>query len=216
MLLSNIAPLLNISAIWSLMIVCPSASVLRLRPSCASTRNDLEWPAGLSISRNPEMSCRQTDTHVGSLDKRGKGLDLELFHFEPGELLVPIQAAAQALEAFYTGIAINAQGPWSDNTPRIWIRMTSGTLGLLMTATEGSTIPWEFVTWFALQMLRYTQRGYTGVYSANYVNPALGNAIWVSLYQCTIAPLDTGAPAKVTSCLNPNAKAWFPTKRTLK
>lgn len=218
MLLSKIAPLLNISTIWSLMVACTSASILHLKPSCASTRNDLERSTRSSISNNSEMFFRKSVTQNGSLDKRGKDLDLALSYFEPAGLLLPIQAAAEALEAFYTSIAISAHRPWSNNVPRIWIRMTSGTIGLLMTATEGSTIPWDFVTWFALQMLRHTERGYTGMYTANYVNPTLGNAIWVSLYQCTIGPLTDpggiGAPAKVVSCLNANAPAWFPTKRT--
>ena len=155
---------------------------------------------------------------VSSLDKRGHGRDLNLVYFEPKGLLIPIQAAAEVLEAFYTSIAINAHGPWANNTPRIWIRMTSGTIALLMTATEGSTIPWDFVTWFALQMLRYTERGYTGMYTANYVHPTAGNAIWVSLYQCVIGPLTdpaaVNAPAKVVSCLNANAQAWFPMRET--
>ena len=94
--------------------------------------------------------------------------------------------------------------------------MTTGAIGLLMTATEGSTIPWDFVTWFALQMLGYTERGYTGMYTAYYVNPTVGNAIWVSLYQCAIGPLTdsaaVGAPAKVASCLNAKAQAWYPTR----
>lgn len=193
------------------MVACLSAS-------SASTRSSHEKSARSSISKNPEKFLRTPLMQIGSLDKRGHDRDLELVYFEPGELLIPIQAAAEVLEAFYTGIAINANGPWANNAPRIWIRMTAGTIGLLMTATEGSTIPWDFVTLFALQMLGYTKRGYTGMYTANYVHPTAGNAIWVSLYQCAMGPLTdpaaANAPAKVASCLSANAQPWFPTRGT--
>ena len=182
--------------------------------ACLSARSSHEVSARSSISKNPEKFLRTSLMEVGSLDKRGHGRDLDLVYFEPKDLLIPIQAAAEVLEAFYTGIVINAHGPWANNAPRTWIRMTTGTIGLLMTATEGSYIPWDFVTLFALQMLGYTKRGYTGMYTANYVHPTAGNAIWVSLYQCAIGPLTdpaaVGAPAKVASCLSANAQPWFP------
>lgn len=216
MLLFKTAPLLSISVIWWFMVACPSASLLQLRPSGVATRSDHEKSTRPSISNDPERFLRTSNTQIRSLDKRAEDLDLALASFEPGEILLPIQAAAEVLEAFYTGIAINAHGPWANNAPRIWIRMTTGAIGLLMTATEGSTIPWDFVTWFATQMLRYTERGYTGTYTANYVNPTVGSAIWVSLYQCAIGPLTdpaaVGAPAKVASCLNAKAQAWYPTR----
>ena len=167
-----------------------------------------------SIRNDHEQFLRQSNRQEVPLRKRGKDLDLDLVLFEPEALLLPIGAAAEVLEAFYTGIAIKSHGEWAKNTPRIWIRITLGTISLLMTATKGSTIPWDFVTWFALDMLRLTERGYTGMYTANFMNPTVGNAIWVSLYQCTIGPLvdpaAIGAPAKVASCLNPRAQSWFP------
>ena len=129
---------------------------------------------------------------------------------------MPIEAAAEVLEAFYLDIALNAHTSWAKIPPRIWIRITLGTVRLLMTATEGTTIPWDFVTSFALQMLKYTELGYTGMYTAMYVNPAVGNAIWVSLYYCAIGPLTdpaaVGAPPKISSCLNPEAPSWFPSR----
>lgn len=204
----------TISVIWSFVVVCAVTSLLRPTPGGASTRNDHEESTGSMISNDLERVLRASVSQFGSLDKRDQDLGLALVSFEPGEFLVPLQVAAEVLETFYTDIAINAQGPWSNNAPRIWIRMTTGTIGLLMTATEGTTIPWEFVTWFALQMLRRTERGYTGMYTANFVNPTVGNAIWVSLYQCAIGPLTdpaiVGAPAKVVSCLNAKAQPWFP------
>ena len=139
-----------------------------------------------------------------------------MISFEPGELLLPLRVAAEVLETFYTEIAINAHGPWAMNTQRIWIRITFGTLKLLMTATDGAPIPWEFVTGFGLDMLRLTERGYTGMYTAGFANPSTGNAVWVSLYQCAMGPLTdsaaVGAPARSASCLNPHAQAWFPSR----
>ncbi len=196
------ASVLIISVIWSLMVTSPAASFPHAEPNQASTRVDHERILQASISQ------------VGFLDKRGKGLDLSLVSFEPGELLLPVQAAAEVLEAFYLGIAINSNGPWAKNAPRIWIRITFGAIRLLMTATEGTTIPWDFVTWFAQDMLKLTERGYTGMYTANFVNPTVGNAIWVSLYYCAIGPLTDPAairaPGNVAACLNPEAQAWFP------
>ncbi|KAL9130684.1 MAG: hypothetical protein Q9175_006962 [Cornicularia normoerica] len=211
------ASVLTVSIVWSSMVVCLGASLLHPRPCGASTQSGHEKSTRSSISNDLERSLRAPVSRGGSIDKRGNDLNLALASFEPGELLVPIQVAAEVLQAFYTGIANSAHGPWANNTPRIWIRMTTGTIGLLMTATEGTTIPWDFVTWFALQMLRYTERGYTGLYNAQFVNPTVGNAIWVSLYQCAIGPLadptGIGAPGKVASCLNANAQAWFPTRK---
>lgn len=218
MLLLKTASLLTVLVLWSLMVACPSASLFRLEPSGASTWSDHERLTTSSVGNDPENLLRTSISPISSLNKRGKDLNLALVSFEPGGLILPVQAAAEALEAFYTRIAINAHGPWADNAPRIWVRMTIGTISLLMTATEGTTIPWDFVAWFAIQMLRFTERGYTGTYTANYVNPIVGNAIWVSLYQCAIGPLTDpagiGAPAKVASCLNANAQAWFPTRGT--
>ena len=70
-----------------------------------------------------------------------------------------------------------------------------------MTATEGTIIPWEFVASFAMEMLKLTKLGYTGLYTANFVHPTMGNAIWVSLYHCVIGQLTntsaiTGTPVK--------------------
>lgn len=213
------ASVLTISVIWSIMVALPAASLLRLEPSGASTQSEHEKSTRSSISNDLEKVLRASASKFGSLDKRGKDQGLALIYFEPGEILMPIQVAADVLEAFYTGVAINAHGPWASNAPRIWVRMTAGTIVLLMTATEGTTIPWDFVSWFALQMLRLVERGYTGMYNANFVNPTVGNAIWVSLYQCATGPLLTDpagafAPAKVSSCLNANAQAWFPTRGT--
>lgn len=212
------ASVLTVSAIWSCMVVCPAAGLFHSRPNGASTQSDHGKSTRSLIKNDLEKVLRASVSQIGSLDERGKDLGLALVSFEPGALLVPIQAAAEVLEAFYIDIAVNAHGPWANNAPRIWIRMTTGTIGLLMTAAEGTTIPWDFVTWFALQMLRYTERGYTGLYTANFVNPIVGNAIWVTLYQCAIGPLTdsagVGASAKVASCLNAKAQAWLPTKGT--
>lgn len=214
MLLLKIVQLLTISVNWSFMVAYAFASVLRLEASSASIGSDDKVSTGASTRIHPEQFLRTPLSQAGSLDKRGKDLDLTLASFQNEGFIVPVQAAAIALEAFYTSIAIGAQGPWASTRPRIWIRITTGTFVLLMTATEGSTIPWDFVSWFALQMLRYTERGYTGMYTANYINPTLGNAVWVSLYRCTIGsftdPAAVGGPVKVASCLNAEAQPWFP------
>lgn len=213
-MLLKIAPLLTVSVIWSFMIAYSSASLPHLEASGAPTWSDHREFTRASISNHPEQFVRTPPSQVGQLGKRGNDLSLILVSWEPQGFIVPVLGAANALEAFYTGVASNANGPWTNNTPRIWIKMSTGTIVLLMTATEGSTIPWDFVTWFALQMLGYTERGYTGTYTANYANPTMGNAIWVTLYHCAIRPLTDpaaiGAPAEVASCLNPKAQAWFP------
>ena len=214
----KIASGLNMAVFWSFMVACPTASVLRPNFSGALSRSDYENATRSSISNDCEPVLRRSGSHFGSLDKRNKGQDLKLVSFEPGHLLMPILEAAKRLEEFYSGIFIKSQGEWADNTPRIWIRIIFGSIGLVMTATEGTTIPWEFVTWFALEMVKLTERGYTGTYTANFVHPTRGNAIWVSLYECVIGPLTdmaaVTAPAKVVSCLNPQAQAWFPWRGT--
>lgn len=205
---------LAISVHWWFDVACVAASILFSESFGASTQNNHKKSARSPISNDHEHSFRISDSQVGLLEKRGNGPDLSLVYFEPGELLIPVQAAAEILETFYTSIAINSNGPWAGNTPRIWIRITFGAIRLIMTATEGTTIPWDFVTSFALEMLRLTERGYTGTYTANFVDPTVGNAIWVSLYRCVIGPLTDpaaiGAPAEVASCLNPWAQAWVP------
>ena len=212
------ASALTISVYWSFIVAYVAASILYSESFGVSTQNNHEKSARSPTSYNHEHFPRISDSQVGSLEKRGNGLDLSLVYFEPGELLIPIQAAAEILEIFYTSIAIKSNGPWAENTPRIWIKVTFGAITLLMTAAEGTTIPWDFVTSFALDMLRLTERGYTGTYTANFVDPTVGKAIWVSLYRCVIEPLTDpaaiGAPAEVASCLNPHAQSWFPMRGT--
>ena len=204
----------TISVAWSFMVMYLVASLLHPRLNGTSTQIDHEKSSTLSVSDDQKKFPKTTVSQVGPLNKRGKDLGL-LVYFEPGGYLMPLQAAAENLVAFYTNIAINALGPWAKNAPRTWIKISWGTLGLLFTATEGTTIPWGFVRTFALEMLGLTKRGYTGMYTQNYISPTMGNAIWVSLYQCAIGrltdPAAVGAPAK---CLNPEAQAWFPTRGT--
>lgn len=203
---------------WSFMVACPATSLLHPKLSRTSTRRYHEKSIRPSIGDDYEKLLPTSMRQVDSLNKRGKDLDLALASFEPGGVLIPLQAAAEVLEAFYSSIATNSQGSWAKNNPRIWIKITWGTIGLLFTATEGTTVPWDFVTWFALEMLRHTERGYTGMYTQSFINPTVGNAVLVSLYHCAIGPLidpaAVGAQAKLASCLNPEAQAWFPTRRT--
>lgn len=218
MLLFKTTSLLTVSALSSFMITCPAANIPHSYPSSPSTQSDHQKLTMPSISNAYEPFIRTSNSQFGSYHKRDNSLGLSLFSFEPGELLVPVQAAAEYLEAFYTAIAINAHRDWAKNTPRIWLRITLGTLRLVMTATEGTTIPWDFVTWFALEMLKLTERGYTGMYTASFVHPTVGNAIWVSLCQCVTGPVTdpaaVAARARVASCLNADAQAWLPMRGT--
>lgn len=201
MLFFKTTSLLTISALCLLMVTCTAANIPHSNPSSASTQSDHQKLTRSSISNAYEPFLRTSSSQFGSYYKRDDSLGLSIHSFEPGELLIPVQLAVEVLEEFYTSIAVNARGDWARNTPRIWLRMTLGTLRLVMTATEGNTIPWEFVTWFALEMLRLTRRGYTGMYTASFVHPTLGNAIWVSLCQCAIGPVvdaaAVAAPARV-------------------
>ena len=214
---SKTAPLPTISVFLSLMVACLVTSVYHTELNGASNRIDYETSATSSISNDHKQSVRTSIRQFGSLDKRARGQRLTLMSFEPGELLIPLQTAAEVLQAFYTNIMIGSIGEWSRMTPRIWIKITLGTLQLLMTASEGTTVQWDFVASFALEMLRLTERGYTGMYAALFVDPTVGNHVGVSLYQCAVNPptdpAAARAPAKVTSCLNPQAQAWFPKEK---
>ena len=58
------------------------------------------------------------------------------------------------------------------------------------------------------EMLKLTEIGYTSLFTANFVHPTMGNAIWITLYHCVIGPLTDvsavmGAPAKVAFSVNP-------------
>ena len=217
MLVPKTASVLSISVVWSFVVVYLAASLFLPKTYGALAQSGHQKLTGTPINVGLETASRTPANQQGSISKRvndfgPNAFGLELYAFEPEDLLLPIEAAAKVLSSFYSSIALNAVGSWASNTPRVWIRMTAGTLVLLMTSEEGNTVPWDFVAWFALQMLRYTDRGYTGLYTAHFSNPSKGIGIWVSLYRCAIGPLITGngAPATVASCLNPNAQSWFP------
>ena len=222
MLVLKTASVLSISVLWSFVVPYLDASFFLPKPYGASAQSGHRKLAGTPINIGLETASRTPANQPGSISKRmndfgPNAFGLDLYAFEPQDLLLPIEAAAKVLNGFYSTVAINALGSWASNTQRVWIKMTAGTLVLLMTAAEGNTIPWDFVAWFALQMLRYTERGYTGMYTAHFSNPKKGIGIWVSLYQCAIGPLrditGIGAPASVAPCLNPNAQSWFPKSR---
>lgn len=210
------ASVLTISVIFSYLVACPAASLLHPGSNRASSRIEYEKSTRQLTGNEQEHFLPKPISQVSGFNKRVDALDFALTLFEPGELLIPPQVVAEVLESFYSALAANSRGPWADIAERTWIRITHGALGLLMTATEGTTIPWDFVARFALDMLRHTERGYTGTYTANFVDPTLGSAIWVSFYYCALGPLTdpaaVGALAEVASCLNPKAQAWFPAK----
>ena len=223
MLVLKTTSVLSISVVWSFVVTYLDASLFSPKPYGTLAQSGHRKLTGSPINIGLETASRTPANQPGSISKRvndfgPNAFGLDLYAFEPQDLLLPIEAAAKVLSAFYSSVALNALGSWASNTPRIWIKMTAGTLVLLMTAAEGNTIPWDFVAWFALQMLRYTERGYTGLYTAHFSNPMKGIGIWVSLYQCTVRPLadinGVGAPENVASCLNPNAQSWFPKDRS--
>ena len=173
-------------------------------------RND---PAEEVVSSS-QNSSRVSALHgLGSLRKR---MDLDILHFDHVTSLQPLQQTAELLVRFYFGVAANADGLWADNKERVWVRMLLGELQLLMTATKGHTIPWSFVSWFAVQMLEFTERGYVGTYDAFYVTPNGNGGIWVSLTLRLVGPLvsanpaDWGGSSAGGAALNPQAQAWFP------
>ena len=222
MLVLKTASVLSISVFWSFVVAYLDASLFLPKAYGASAQSGHRKITGTSINTGLETAPRTPANQRGSISKRVNDFGvndfgLELVVFEPKDLLLPIQEAAKVLNVFYSHVAFSALGSWAENTPRTWIKISAGTLVLLMTAAEGNTIPWKFVAWFALQMLRYTERGYTGMYTANFFNPTRGIGIWVSLYRCTVVPLTDatgiGAPANVASRLNPNAQCWFPIGR---
>ena len=222
MLVLKTASVLSISVVWSFVMAYLDASLVLPKPygilAQSGHRKITGTPINVSLETASQIQANQRVSISRRVNDFGpNAFGLELYAFEPEDLLLPIEAAAKVLNAFYSSVALNALGSWASNTPRVWIKMTAGTLVLLMTSAQGNTIPWDFVAWFALQMLRYTECGYTGLYTAHFSNPTKGIGIWVSLYQCTLGPLTAptgiGAPAKVASCLNPNAQSWFPKGR---
>ena len=218
--LSKIASVLIITIICLFMIACPAASLLRLSFSGTPSRSDYEKPGKTRISNDYKPFLQTSTSPFSSLDKRDGARDFTLVFFEFGNLFMLIQEAAEIFERFYTGIAHHSIGEWASFTPRIWIRITIGTLRLVMSATEGTTIPWNFVAYFAVEMLKLTERGYTGMYTATFLSPTMGNAISVGLYHCITGRFsDTTAgtaPARVESCLNPLAPAFLSSMGTPK
>ena len=170
----------------------------------------------------PALRTTPTDRHVDNVPSTykphllQKRMDLDVLYFDHTHSLWPIEKAAALLEVFYTHVALNSGGEWGKNEPRVWIRITLGCLQLVMTATEGYTVPWGFVTYFALQMLTLTERGFVGAYNAYYVTPDGGGGILVSLVLRTIGPLTPAdwqtSVSSAVSSLNAHAQSWFPAR----
>lgn len=101
--------------------------------------------------------------------------------------------------------------------PRAWIRITFGSLQLVMTATRDHYVPWSFVRWHAVQMLLYAQRGYVGTYDAYYVTPHGEAGVIVSLTCQAIGALTSAAALAAAAAngdgalpLNPDAEVFNP------
>lgn len=127
--------------------------------------------------------------------------DLSLIQFDHARTLAPIQLAAPLLHHFYTQIQLYARGPWSRITPRIWVKISLGSITLLLSATDGHTVPWSFVAWFAGFMVGCVDRGYVGTFDSYWVSPE-GEAGVVASFTC---PLVGGG-----GTLNVDAKPFRP------
>jgi hypothetical protein len=204
-----------VSILLFLLVVCPYSSLARI-------------PNRNSYASSTQLDSRyfhaSAHTAYSSHQLRPRVLDLTLVHFNHIETIVPIVNAAQILAHFYSQIYLGAEGPWAANSQRIWVRMTLGSLQLLMSASEGHTVPWGFVRWWALAMLQVVDKGYTGTYDAYFVTPEGDAKVIVSLTLRTIGALtsvagvgiagngdaDGGGIASGGQTLNPNARPFHP------
>ena len=123
----------------------------------------------------------------------GRISDLTLIHFDHGDAIAPSDIAARVLRHFYQQVALAAQGPWADTRPRIWVKITLGSIELLLMATHGHTVPWNFVSWVALFMLQYVRGGYVGTYDSYWVTPDGEAGVIVSLSCQAIGALASAA-----------------------
>ena len=150
---------------------------------------------------------------IHQLERRTRLVDLTLLQFDHATALSPITIAAGVLGHVYTQVSLGATGPWTNDKPRIWVRITYGSIQLLFFATEGYTVPWGFVSWHALHMLQHVRRGYVGTYDAYYMSPNGAGGIIVSLTCGATQALISAAAVAVAASegsggLNANAKPF--------
>ncbi len=93
------------------------------------------------------------------------------------------------LMALYSTLHASASGSWASQPHSRKIAINYGRLQLLMESPL-TTIPWEFVASFALEMLSaVVQAGDPGIslYTAYYASPASCSGLWDAFYAATDA-----------------------------
>lgn len=68
---------------------------------------------------------------------------------------------------------------------------------MVISATEGHTVPWTFVKWWAQEMLPLVQNGYVATYDAYFVSPNGDAGMVVSLTCNAIGALTSAATAAI-------------------
>ncbi|KAL6722198.1 hypothetical protein ACLMJK_001305 [Lecanora helva] len=107
--------------------------------------------------------------------------DLKLIKFDHNDNISPVGAAAVYLTHFYTQLILAVRGPWAGLKPRTWVKITWGSIELLLTATAGGNIPWDFVEWFAEWMLEKVQQGLVAIYDSYWTDPQGAVGVLASL-----------------------------------
>ena len=184
----------------SLLIFMHYAFVISLLlVGCCSISLPKDGDCRKALVQNIHFDSPPSPASFHSVSRRA--LNLRLVQFDQG-FIAPIENARPAIAHFYTQVMLSSMGPWSTMKPRIWIRMTLGSLSLAMTATGGNTIPWEFVSSFAYEFLGFVNHGYVSTFEAFYTNPEGSAGIFVS-FACGTAKI-LGTAAAVAASSNEN------------
>lgn len=197
--------------------------VLFVACHCASLPR-IPKPYATSTQRGSRYLLSSTHTAYSSHQLKPRVSDLTLIHFDQINTISPIATAAQVLVHFYSEIYYGAQGPWANIEQRIWVKVTFGSFQLLMSATEGHTVPWSFVKWWALQMLQRIDKGHVATYDAYFATPEGEAGVIISLTCRAIGALTSAAAVAVAANgdanghrignggqpLNPNARPYYP------
>ena len=94
--------------------------------------------------------------------------------------MLPLATAAATLQDFYRQVAALAA---TTLTPALrHYQICFGQIMLDVASHPSSIIDWEIVQHFALQMVRFTQLGYTNTYQINFIHQPTGNMVTFSLY----------------------------------
>ena len=82
---------------------------------------------------------------------------------------VPLSVANAALHEFYSNLYFQASGPWCSMPALPRFTAEWGNTFMAFQASPPYTIPWDFVAEFAERMIEATERGWSGVFSGEYV-----------------------------------------------